>query len=502
MIRVKTLQLSVLVALYLGMGVQPAQAQFYGALSDMEMFAPAELDFDGTLASPSHYFFRYDRVSFAFTGENFVLGSPTATAQSIEIYRGSGIPVPSVINAVRSSPPRSKFAWGDRYEFGYSEDGHGWLVGIIDGPDQRQRLDFGFGQEFGGYSGQDDTVSPEQPAIGDDVENPIQPEEQDGVPNSFQLPQGPNQLASPLGSVAILFDHPVGFMDGFIDVIDGVGFGGGIPGGVLPTDTNGDFILDGDGFADDLDEDGQHGPDYLDIEDPGNVPETIVDIPPDFDDLVTFIPSWRLVTVRNNSELKGIELMKTWRLRNHHFMAKNQINELDLFLGARYLRFRDQFMVNGEGGVLGESFWNTWIRNNLVGPQIGMKWLHQRGRVSFNMQGRFLFGYNITDWQQRYGLGEDLIPGQHNHPLFFNPTNGSHRKQSEEFSPMAEMRVETTFHITRGFAFRLGWTGIFIDNIRRAAQSVRYELPNMGFVNSGTQEIFINGAHFGADFTF
>ena len=322
------------------------------------------------------------------------------------------------------------------------------------------------------------------------------------MPNSFQLPQGPNQLASPLGSVAILFDHPVGFMDGFIDIRDG-GFATEPPGNVLSDDDNGDFILDGDGLADDLDDDGQHGPDGFDVDDPPWEPdERIIGVGPDFDDLVTFIPTWRTVTVRNNSELQGIELMKSWRLMNNHFMAKSQHNELDLFLGARYLRFRDQFIVNAEGGVLGDSFWNTRILNNLVGPQIGIKWLHQRRRWTFNMQGRFLFGYNITNWEQRFGLGEDLIPNQLNHPLFFNPTNGSHGKQSEEFSPLAEMRAEMSFHVTRGFAVRLGWTGLFIDNIRRAAQSVRYEMPNMGFVNSGTQEIFINGAHFGADFTF
>ena len=112
--------------------------------------------------------------------------------------------------------------------------------------------------------------------------------------------------------------------------------------------------------------------------------------------------------------------------------------------------------------------------------------------------GRCLFGYNVQNWDQTSALGEDLIPGQHNHPLYFPPTWTVHGRQKNDFSPLVEMRVQASYQITGALALRLGYNATFVDNIRRAAQQVKYELPSMGFRDDGgTQEIFINGATFG-----
>ena len=55
--------------------------------------------------------------------------------------------------------------------------------------------------------------------------------------------------------------------------------------------------------------------------------------------------------------------------------------------------------------------------------------------------------------------------------------------------------------MTSAIALQLGYTAIFVDNISRSANQVRYELPRMGFRDdqAGKQEIFINGANFGFD---
>jgi hypothetical protein len=50
------------------------------------------------------------------------------------------------------------------------------------------------------------------------------------------------------------------------------------------SDVDGDGILDGVGRADDIDSDGQYGPDGYDFETPGRGPDTDIDLPFDFED--------------------------------------------------------------------------------------------------------------------------------------------------------------------------------------------------------------------------
>ena len=183
-------------------------------------------------------------------------------------------------------------------------------------------------------------------------------------------------------------------------------------------------------------------------------------------------------------------------------MVKHQDNQLEMSYGVRYLRLRDDFLVNGEGGVLGTSFWDTRIDNHLVGPQIALRWLHQYNRVRLDWGGRFLFGYNVQNWEQVASLGEDLIPGQNNHPLYFPPTFSNHGRRDEDFSPTVEMRVQASYQFTNSISAKLGYNALFVDNIRRAAQQVDYTLPSMGFIDGGTQEIFINGVTFGFDVVY
>jgi len=481
-----------------------AQQAYYE--SDLQWFSPVDLDFnDRPIRKDSGYFFHFDKLSWAFTGERRPLGSAGTSDGSFGPFRnfddgGILIPDPSQMNGdntdlvllpgtpisipapflpsgISSGPPRAQFAWGERYELGVWNDNSGWLVGILDGPEAVSDESFGFG-----LTGQDNTVSGGTGDMGI------------GLPSPF--PNAANQLISPLGSVLIVFDDPLNLMRGFIDVLDNTI--GTVPGGALEADTNGDGVLDGDGLADDINNNGQFGPDGFISTTDGTAPDKLpLGSGPDFGDLVTLPTSFQTVSVRNSTELQGIEIMRMHRLSNRHLMAKHQNNDLEFQYGVRYLRLRDNFLVNGSGGVLGTSFWDTTITNNLVGPQIALKWKHQRRRILFDFGGRFLFGYNIQNFNQTAALGEDLIPGQHNHPLFFPPTVSKHGKQENDFSPVVELRAQASYQLSSAIALKLGYTATFVDNIRRAAQQVKYQLPNMGFRNGGTQEIFISGVNFG-----
>jgi hypothetical protein len=67
---------------------------------------------------------------------------------------------------------------------------------------------------------------------------------------------------------------------------------------------------------------------------------------------------------------------------------------------------------------------------------------------------------------------------------------------------VAEMRLQARYHIFQSAALRVGYTGMFIGNIKRAAPSVRYRLPDMGYLNAGTQDLLVNGFDLGVEFTY
>jgi hypothetical protein len=120
------------------------------------------------------------------------------------------------------------------------------------------------------------------------------------------------------------------------------------------------------------------------------------------------------------------------------------------------------------------------------------------------LDGRFLFGTNIQNFNKYVSLGQDLIPGQLNRGLYFVSTVADHGKQEIFFSPTAELRAGATYKITQSIAAKLGYTAIFVDNISRSANQVRYELPRMGFRDdqAGEQHIFTNGVDFGFELVY
>lgn len=476
--------------------------------SDAQYFAPVDFDFDcRPIRKDCGFFFNFEKLAWVATGERHTLGiggagddgslnpyrffetggslvlsDPTDLDSDLVLIPGTpiAVPIPLQPSGITNAAPRAELGYGERYELGYFHGNAGWLVGVLDGPEINAFENYGFG-----FTPQDGTIA-------------------GGVGLPSDIPNNPNnQLLSPFGSVYIAFADPLDLMFGFIDVVDG-DYIGGPPGDILEDDTDGDGVLDGDGFADDINNNGIHGPDGFDAEDPGETPDTLgPGVAPDFDDLVRLPTSWQSIQVRNRTEINGIELMRTHRLSNRHRMKKNQNNVFDLKYGVRYIQLDDTFRVDGQGGVLGDSFWDTNIENNIVGPQIAMNWLHQRGRIQYDLNGRFLFGYNIQNMRQTVGLGEDLVYAQHNHPLNFHPTYANHGRQEEDFSPVIELRAGASYQLTKAVAIKLGYTGTFVDNIRRASQHVKYELPRMGFRDdAGTQHIFVNGVNGGVEMVY
>ena len=59
-------------------------------------------------------------------------------------------------------------------------------------------------------------------------------------------------------------------------------------------------------------------------------------------------------------------------------------------------------------------------------------------------------------------------------------TSFTHSTHWIEFSPIIELRVEAHMQLTNIIAVKAGYTGIFVNNVVRAADMVDYTLPTMG----------------------
>jgi hypothetical protein len=488
---------------------------------DLQLFAPFDVDLDNQADDQwSGYFFEYNKLFWSYSGERIIVGneevSDTITwfngVQNI-VLSGQGqfaeviyqvnpqdevdpdfpVPAPHLIrNSLRDVPPDAGFALGNRYEFGYQDQGHGWQVGILDGPELNQTQFYGFAPDpaLGGGL---------PPFIDDDFTGP------DDIGPGGGDPADPGTRAFGWGSVPILFETPPGYLVGFRDYLNllaGAGIGTQVGpmmyvGNYGASQEDDEIPVDFYRLTDDIDEDGFNGVGFV-LDPDGNV----ILVFTDFGDLHEFNIFFDSVNIRTSTETDGVELMWTHNLTNNHYMAKHQNNRLTLSGGARFLRMYDQFRVDAEGSILGRSFWDTSFTNQIVGPQVGLRWENQRQRWRLSADTRFMFGYNVADWDQNGLMGEELIPGAVNRPLYARPTAFADGLQENEFSPVAELRVQASYHVWKGAALKAGYTGSYIGNIRRAASSVRYALPDMGYVDAGTQDFLINGFDLGVEFIY
>ena len=452
---------------------------------DLQLFSPLEFDFDcQPLKKDCGWTFRYDKLNWLMTGERVEVGNPNVTVLSEIIVpdalsHGAEFDVTSrplfaadlqytIINGLQDVAPTSGFGWGERYEFGYSKGDTGWQFSILDGPAVNTSNTFGNGQEQFGF-----------------------------------------------GSIHVNFAVPDNFLLGFRDY-----WGTGTTQGffIVPTATLNGPAGPGDGFADDLDGDGAEGAANFivaDIDGDGTIDDDeVVGIVIDLDDLHQFNVTFDQVNIRNTTETQGIELMKTFRLSNSHRLTKDGHKNFHVGYGVRLLKLRDQFSFSGTSPLLGTMDFSTEADNMLVGPQLRAQWTSQKGRWGWNFDGRCMLAYNFTDLDQQGSYGLDnrdalgvvtnpgLAPGALNRLISGQPNTFSYGRSEDEFSPTVEVRAELSYQFTGSIAARLGYTGIFVDNISRGAAVTNYSLPDFGFLEGGKQDIFINGGNIGFDVVY
>jgi len=266
------------------------------------------------------------------------------------------------------------------------------------------------------------------------------------------------------------------------------------------------------------------------ISDPTATPPTAVrrNLPVTFDH----------VYIENKVEHWSVELNAMYRTRRRHHGGF-----LEFFAGARYMEFHEEFNVDARGHVvgatteddddttierwffnretgewefgeidtggdglqiraLGDSYWNTRVENNIIGPQLGIRWFRQHGRWRLSAQGRFFAGFNNQNVSQRGVFGTDLDPSTliEGRPANFDTTGYSNDQHALEFSPGAETRFDLHYQFSRAISFKVGWTGLWIDGIARPSSMINYEVPTMGINMANNRDtVFVHGLNIGVE---
>ena len=428
-----------------------------------------------------------------------------------------------VVNGIQDAAPEADFAWGERYEFGYSDGKRGWIAGILDGPEQTIDQTFGAGEGTPFTSQSPADIPAFDPFFLDDlIDFNAADTDNDGLLSeaeiaaiAFPAEGDTNDLfALGFGSVAVNFAAPEDFFVGFrdyqinIDPSSGTVFGPTFfIGNIGAVDDSNDFDDDGvTQLVDDLNGNGfTFNVVTADLDGDGTVDaDEIIGTFVDFGDLFEFNVYFEEVNVRNVTELDGIELMTTYEIDNSHKLDRGRRDYLQLAYGVRYMQLDDLFEVEMLGSILGRTSANVEVNNQLIGPQIAARWTRDHGRWDFTVDGRAMLAYNVVDKGLNGIFGEELIPGAVNRPILGRTTTTVVGDRDDDFSPVIELRLEARYKITRALAFKVGYTGKFIDNIQRASRALGYTAPNFSFTSADQtkSDIFINGVNGGFELRY
>jgi len=218
--------------------------------------------------------------------------------------------------------------------------------------------------------------------------------------------------------------------------------------------------------------------------------------------------NFQSIYVQNKARVQGIEALYIYRPSELPLGGN-----LELTVGGRYFELKDQFWVDARGGNLTDSYWNTTSHNEIGGPEVGVRWFQAIGRFGISAESRFTAGINGQSVEQEGLLASRLVPGRNSglppldngfaYPTLMGATSFTHSTHWVEFSPIVELRVEAHMQLTNIIAVKAGYTGVFVNNVVRAADMVDYTLPNLGItrnLNGNLQPVYMQGLNLSIEF--
>jgi hypothetical protein len=216
--------------------------------------------------------------------------------------------------------------------------------------------------------------------------------------------------------------------------------------------------------------------------------DPIIGVGTDFNDH-TFNIRFNTRAVRNQSETDGIEIMRDIDLDNSYLPVKSKAIGSILLTGSG----TSSCETNSRGTATATSSAGcSRIAANILGPQISPMDPPVEP-VSLAGDGRFEFATTRRTFAKP---SAKIRRPALNRLVGMTPTAFAYGKQVNTFSPLAEWLPKHTRYRRSGL--KLGYTGIFIDNITRSSQVVSTPCPTWHPAGR-KQNMLINGVDFGLE---
>ena len=122
-----------------------------------------------------------------------------------------------------------------------------------------------------------------------------------------------------------------------------------------------------------------------------------------------------------------------------------------------------------------------------------------------------MWGYRTSDTRQQVRYGVDtvqadagiiswgMVPGGTNPLIGASMTDLTYQRETQGFSPLAEVGFSTNYALGGGTTLKFGYAGYFVGDLRFAEDTVNWALPNMGINNVSGDDVFTETVYASVD---
>ena len=107
--------------------------------------------------------------------------------------------------------------------------------------------------------------------------------------------------------------------------------------------------------------------------------------------------------------------------------------------------------------------------------------------------------YVSIDGDQSVEMGEDLIPGQFNRPIYFPPVRAVNHLNEWDLAPILEAGVRGSYDVTPTTQCFIRGDILQFSEVREAHDTVVFQLPSMGLRDPGGYDVTITAASIGIE---
>jgi hypothetical protein len=165
------------------------------------------------------------------------------------------------------------------------------------------------------------------------------------------------------------------------------------------------------------------------------------------------------------------------------------ISGLKLLGGFRYLRLNEALDINSTVNALASSSdYQVWVKNNLIGGQVGLGFDWQWDRLTVDLLGKFGVYANLAEQNT---LMKDI------NNTFIRRNFGD---ESVVTSVLGEIGINGSYRIFDWLSFRAGYRFLWINNVAAAPDQLNFSsTPGSGASVTARNHLYLHGVNVGLE---